>query len=110
MTTVSDDRTICIWSWNHLPNEEYDSLTNNTYTLCRVLVGHTARVWRSAILDDVIISIAEVIYCTNSWDNLLAVKDFDLLYYCFLLLWLFSYIGSVMDFKSLCALRFAVMY
>ena len=49
LSTVSDDRSIRLWS-----------LDGSSSEAVLVLYGHTARVWDCQLLDDVIVSVGEV--------------------------------------------------
>ena len=49
LSTVSDDRSIRLWS-----------LDGSSSKAVLVLYGHTARVWDCQLLDDVIVSVGEV--------------------------------------------------
>lgn len=63
ISSTSDDRTIRVWKITDefnksLQNFNWDNVKINLKT---TIYGHSARVWRSIILDDDIISIGEVI-------------------------------------------------
>ena len=74
LATTSDDRTIMVWSWKSSTGLWPDAV----FTLHATLVGHTARVWRSIILDSgLVVSIGEdacIITWTDKGETINCVK------------------------------------
>ncbi|KAH0550310.1 WD repeat-containing protein 6 [Cotesia glomerata] len=61
ITSTSDDRTVRLWQINNSINET-DNWSNLTIVLKATMFGHTARVWKSLIVNDKIISVGEDSY------------------------------------------------
>lgn len=59
--STSDDRTVRLWAVNHDENEETDDTgwKRAKIKLIRTMFGHAARVWRSVIRNETLITIGE---------------------------------------------------
>lgn len=55
--STSDDRTIRLWKIN---NSKSKNWKNIDIKLVRTMFGHTARIWKSIIKNNIIITIGEV--------------------------------------------------
>ncbi|XP_057318454.1 WD repeat-containing protein 6 [Microplitis mediator] len=62
ITTTSDDRTIRLWEIDNKMNETENYWDNLIISLKATMFGHTARVWKSLIVNDKIISVGEDSY------------------------------------------------
>ncbi|CAG5103493.1 Similar to Wdr6: WD repeat-containing protein 6 (Mus musculus) [Cotesia congregata] len=61
ISSTSDDRTVRLWQIKN-PENETDNWSNLTIVLKATMFGHTARVWKSLIVNDKIISVGEDSY------------------------------------------------
>lgn len=61
--STSDDRSVRLWSVDLQLSDSSNRVTQwkeAKITLLHTMYGHTARVWRNIIIDNVIISVGEV--------------------------------------------------
>ncbi|KAF7987520.1 hypothetical protein HCN44_003282 [Aphidius gifuensis] len=75
ITSTSDDRTIRLWKIKKTDVKQDDDLTTSTIDIVTTMFGHTARVWKSVIIKNYVISIGEdSLICIWSLDGKLCNK------------------------------------